>query len=105
MNKSHRVKFSKVFGVYVLLTLSLFVYVRFSEDALTSENYSSFLLNPLFGYAMVSIGIAALLCYIWSFYILAKGKGYSAWLTLLAGFSLIGLLILLFLPNKNTKKN
>lgn len=38
--------------------------------------------------------------YFWSHYLLAKAKGYSGWLTLLAFINVIGIVILFLLPNK-----
>jgi hypothetical protein len=100
MNTAYRAKFLKVLGAYVVILVILIVYIINVERTISSESYNSFLLNPLFAYAMLPLIVAAFVCYFWAHYILAKGKGYSGWLTLLALINVIGLIILLFLPNK-----
>jgi len=100
MNTAYRAKFLKVLGAYVVIIIILITYVTHVERTVSSENYNSFLLNPLFAYAMLPLIVAAFVCYAWAHYILAKGKGYSGWFTLLALINVIGLIILIFLPNK-----
>src|ERR1700722_13635796 len=104
MNNSYISKFLKVYGTFVAIIIICLLYVINLQNAISSQNYNSFLLNPLLPYAMIPLLIIAAICNFWSYYILAKGKGYSGWLTLLAFLNLIGLLILIVLPNKYKAK-
>lgn len=66
--------------------------VAVSESELTTAKWLGYILAPLL--------ILAEGFYIYSHYLLAKAKGYSAWLTLLALINTIGLAILFLLPDR-----
>ena len=53
---------------------------------------------------MLLLLLTAWLLYIMSHYSLAKAKGYSGWLALLGLVKVVGLLILLLLPSRASKR-
>jgi len=76
------------------------VYAIALRQTLSAETYDAYLLDPAFGMAAFTSGFLGYVFYSWSLYLLAKGKGYSGWFALLAIGSIIGLLILVFLPDR-----
>lgn len=102
---SYNSKFFLVYGGYIIIFVICIVYLTNVQYAISSGNYDSYLLNPLLIYSMVPLLMVAIICNFLAHYILAKGKGYSGWLTLLALLNIVGIIILLILPNKNKVKH
>ncbi|HBQ51003.1 TPA: hypothetical protein DD690_03410 [Candidatus Daviesbacteria bacterium] len=90
----YRNKFLEVFGVSMLLFIFIIGWIIF----LLSNVDNLFWVGM--GKLMPAIGIIAYGLYIWSHYLLAKAKGYSGWLTLLALINTIGLAIIFLLPDR-----
>ncbi|MDP3733018.1 MAG: hypothetical protein Q8Q91_00610 [Candidatus Daviesbacteria bacterium] len=90
----YRNKFLEVFGLSILLFIFIIGWMIF----LLSNVDNLFLIE--IGKLMPVIGIIVYGLYVWSHYLLAKAKGYSGWLTLLALISMIGLAIIFLLPDR-----
>ncbi len=105
---SYKNKFIKVFLISLLLglvSLTGLVWIIRSIYSATSNvansNSTDLILNSRFLILFGLIFLVAEGLYIYSHYLLAKAKGYSAWLTLLGLLnSFIGLAIIFFLPDK-----
>lgn len=94
MNSFYSQKFWKVFGLCLLFSgiggwfkfYSLGLTLGLDPQTTKYLTWSSLLISyPL---------------YFWSHYLLAKAKGYSGWLTLLALINVIGIVILFLLPSR-----
>lgn len=92
-------RFIKVF----LGAVSLFILAIVLLIIATTHNLSADISLSLGQVAILLILIGYVL-YFWSHYLLAKAKGYSAWLTLLALINTFGILILLLLPDRKKFK-
>lgn len=90
---TYRNQFIKAFIGSILLFVVSYVLI------LTHPTFSSS--NPLFYLEYIGVWaiIPAWILYFISFYLLAKAKGRSSWFTLLGLVNIIGILILLVLPN------
>jgi hypothetical protein len=86
-----------LFAVFVVYLLAL-------RQSLSSEAYGTQLLNPIIAKAALAIGLLAYTLYTWSLYLLARAKGYTGWLAALAILSIVGLLILLSLPDRTPSR-
>jgi hypothetical protein len=109
MKPSYKSKFFIVLGASIILYSIPLLYVStlytmMQPDKLNNLDTNSIFLNPNLPYLIVPFVLAAIYCFIWSCYIIAKGKGYTGWLSLLALSNIIGLVILVILPNKFDKK-
>jgi hypothetical protein len=101
MTNSYVAKFLLFYGIFVLIIIICVVYINYLQNIIATQDFTSFLLNPLFSYSLIPLLFIAFIFQAWSYYVLAKGKGYSGWLTLLVLVNLIGLIILIVLPSKN----
>lgn len=91
----YRNQFLKVFGLSILLFLIVIIYLLTIELQIENGLYNKIIFQIIW-----IVGVVAWILYVWSHYLLAKAKGYSAWLTLLALINTIGLAILFLLPDK-----
>jgi len=104
---SYRNKFIKVFLSSLLLFVLplipfLFLYIYGPNSSI--EPILEYVIS-ITKYIFPILIILAYGLYTWSHYLLAKAKGYSGWLTLLALINTIGLAIIFLLPDRRKNEN
>ena len=100
---SYKNRFIKFFFVSLFLILLLildFIWMSNSIKKGIEVSDSALIIAKWLNYSLVPLVILTEGFYIYSHYLLAKAKGYSAWLTLFGLVSTFGLLILFLLPDR-----
>ncbi len=100
--------FRKVFLVFLFLVLLIvidFIWISNTINKGVNISESSLIIAQWLSYALVPLVILAEGLYIYSHYLLAKAKGYSGWLTLLALINTIGLAIIFLLPDRRKNES
>lgn len=90
---AYKKKINIFIGLYILLNILLGGYMLFNPGQDEGLNILDLLLLPL---ALISFG-----CLFYGLYNYAKAKGYSGWLALLGFLQILGLIILVVLPDKH----
>lgn len=100
--------FKKVFLIFLFLVLLIAIdFILISNTINKGVNISEggLVITQWLSYALIPLVILAEGLYIYSHYLLAKAKGYSGWLTLLALINTIGLVIIFLLPDRRENES
>lgn len=89
---AYKKKINTFVGLYFLINIGIVAYVFMNLDQITKGHPLSPLVNLVAHASFASL--------IYGLYNYAKAKGYSGWLALLGFLQIIGLIILVVLPDK-----
>lgn len=104
---TYKNKFVKVFISFLFCLAALIITILYESSLVykltTQSTNTPFAVIKYLNYLTIFFGILTYTLYFYCHYLLAKAKGYSSWLTLLAFINTFGLLILFLLPDKRRK--